>query len=352
MKRSYSLDFFKLLFACVVAVFHFEVIDGIYANVAVQTFFVISGYFLGRKYYSRSHADGGKAYGPWRYTLDHAVSLYPHYLLSLVMMLGYVLARGVVYFVTSPTAEELWEMVMQVYRQLPDLLMLQSAYEYGMNLNNPTWQISALVIAGFFVYSLLCQNERLCRELIFPAAILMVQSLLATGVDLFGRYGFFFLPLLRAFAPMSLGVLVYCFSETETFGKLKGHRLFFDALSLLAVPAILIFKTWGGLHLVWASILILACMDPENVLNRLLNRKIFAGCGMLSYAVYLNHALLVRIFHAWLLKLLTRLGLSMGTAVQTAVYLAAVLVYSVFTLWLLKKIQRFFGSRKKAAARK
>ena len=347
MKRSYSLDVMKLFFACVVAVFHFEVIDGIYANVAVQTFFVISGYFLGRKYYSRSHKDGGLTYGPWRYTLDHAISLYPHYLLSLVVMLGYVLARAVVYFVTSPTLTEVWEMVTQIYYQVPDLLMLQSAYQYGMNLNNPTWQISALVIAGFFVYSLLCQNERLCRELLFPGAILMVQSLLATGVDLFGRYGFFFLPLLRAFAPLSLGVLVYYFSKTEVFARLKAHRPFFDLLSLLAVPAILVFKDWAGFHLVWASVLILACMEPENILNRLLNWKAFAFCGELSYAVYLNHALFVRIFHAWLLRMLEGWGLGLSVVLQTVVYLGTVLVYSVFTVWLLKKIQSFARKRKK-----
>ena len=342
MKRSYSLDFFKLLFACVVALFHFGTLDGIYADVAVQVFFVISGYFLGRKFYARSFSDGGESYGPWQYSLDHARGLFPHYLLSLVLMLGYCLAREALDVLRMPSGKEIWDMVLLVYDQLQDLLFLQSAYQYGTNLNNPTWQISALVISGFFVYSLLCRQERLCRELIFPAAILMVQSLIASGLDLFGRWGFFFMPLLRAFAPLSLGVLVYYFSGTALYGKMKGSRLF-GLLSVLTVPAILIFKNRTGLHLVWAAVLILACMNPENVLNRLLDRKIFASFGELSYGVYLNHALVNRIFHA---VLLPRLGI--GENVGAVLYLMVVLVWSVFTLWLLKKLMGAYTRRKAA----
>lgn len=349
MKRSYSLDVFKLLFACVVAVFHFGVIDGIYADVAVQVFFVISGYFLAGKYCARSREDGGRSYGPWQYTLDHMRTLYPHYLLSLAIMLGYCLLREGLDLIASPTWENLRDLAVLLYDQLPDLLFLQSAFQYGGNLNTPTWQLSALLIAGFFVYSLLCSRERLCRELLFPAAVLGVQCLLATGVDLFGRYGFFYLPLLRAFGPLCLGVLARFFSGSETFARLKKHRLCFDLLSLGAVPAILIFLDRNGLHLVWAVVLILGCMEPENVLNRLLNRKCFASFGMLSYGVYLNHALLNRIFHARLLPLLDGRGLLPGDLPRTVLYLAAVLLWSAFTLQVLKWVRTFLEKRKKAA---
>lgn len=340
MKRNYSLDFMKLLFAYVVALFHLEVIGGIYADVAVQVFFVISGYFLGRKFYSRSHGDPQKAYGPWQYTWDRIRGIYPAYVLALVFFLGYVLARSALSFVQSPGWEGLWAMVCTVYDQLPDLLMLQSSYQYAQNLNCPTWQISALVIAGYFVYALLCRDEKQACTIVFPAAVLMLTCLLETGVDLFGRFGPIYMPLLRAFGPLGLGVLVYRFHESEYFAQLKNHRILFNGLSLLSVPAILIFKDRGMLHLVWAALMILGCMEPDSLLNRLLDRKAFASFGTLSLGVYLNHALMLRFFRAVLMPFVQGRGIVLGDVIWSGVYLAAVIAFAVFSDWLLKCLRR------------
>ena len=62
MKRIYSIDLFKLVFAYVIAFFHYGTTISPGPTAAVQIFFLISGFFLARKYYSRSHADGGKIY--------------------------------------------------------------------------------------------------------------------------------------------------------------------------------------------------------------------------------------------------------------------------------------------------
>lgn len=82
------------------------------------------------------------------------------------------------------------------------------------------------MIAGFFVYGLLCRNERVSRTLLFPAAILMIQSLLYSGVDLWENYGFFYLPLLRAFSPLCIGVLTFYFTTTPYYERLKAKRCF------------------------------------------------------------------------------------------------------------------------------
>ena len=82
-KRIYSIDVLKLVFAYIIAFFHFGTTIAPGPTVAVQVFFIISGFFLGKKFYARSFADGGKSYGAWDYTLDHVSSIYPHYLFSL-----------------------------------------------------------------------------------------------------------------------------------------------------------------------------------------------------------------------------------------------------------------------------
>ena len=339
MKRNYSLDFIKLLLAYVIVLFHTSKWIGPGPTVTVQVFFMISGFFLARKYYGKSHADPEKQYGPWRYTWDHIRSLYPHYLLSLVLFLGYMLLRSLVHFVAAPSGKGLWDMAAMVYDQLPDLVFLQSAYQYNANLNGPTWQLSALVIAGYFVYALLCHNEKLSRGILFPAAILMIQCLLHTDVDLFSRYGCFFMPLLRAFSPMCVGVLTYYFSETEQYRKFRQHRVLFNSLVLLALPAMILFEDRNDLHLLWTPLLILGCMDPESVINRLLNRKCFAGCGKLSYILYLNHALFARFYINILVKLMGKAGITLKDPWYTLVYLVVLTAFCLCLQYLVDRLQ-------------
>lgn len=337
MKRNYSLDVIKLLLAYVIVLFHFELWVAPGPTVTVQIFFMISGYFLARKFYGRSHADPEKKYGPWQYTWDHVRALYPHCLLALVLFLGYALLRGLVQL-SNPGG--LWEMVTLIYDQLPDLLFLQSAFQYDANLNGATWQLSALVIAGYFVYALLCHNEKLSRTIVFPAAILMIQCLLHTDVDLFSRYGCFYLPLLRAFSPMCVGVLTYYFSTTDCYGKFRRHRVLFNALALLALPAMMAFEDRNDLHLLWSALLIMGCMEPESVLNRLLNRKCFAFCGTLSYVLYLNHELFGRFYINILTKLLGKAGIVLTGGMYLLVYLVLLTVFCLGLQWLMNWLEK------------
>ena len=91
MKRIYSLDVLKLYFAYVVAFFHFGADLSPGPEIAVQIFFIVSGFFLGRKYYTRSHGKVG--YDNWNYTLDHVKSLYPHYVLSYLVFVLYEMGK-------------------------------------------------------------------------------------------------------------------------------------------------------------------------------------------------------------------------------------------------------------------
>lgn len=340
MKRSYSLDLIKLFLAYVIVLFHVDKWVAPGPTVTVQVFFVISGYFLARKYYGRSHNDPEKQYGPWQYTWDHVRPLYPHYLLALVLFLGYALLRSAVQFVQSPGWDSLREMMTLVYDQLPDTVFLQSAYKYGDNLNRPTWQLSAMVIAGYFIYALLCHNEKLSRTVLFPAGILMVQCLLYTGVDLFTQYGCFFLPLLRAFSPMCVGVLTYYFSTTAYYEKLKDSRILFNVLVLLALPAMMAFEDRNDLHLLWSAVLILGCMEQDTWINRLLNKPCFAGCGTLSYVLYLNHAVFGRFYVNILSKLVIKAGIALEDPWYTVVYLVLLTVLCLLLRWFVNRVQQ------------
>lgn len=337
MKRVYSLDLLKLIFAYVIAFFHFgtTIVPG--PTATVQIFFIISGFFLAKKYYSRSHADGGKSYDQWNYTLDHVKSLYPHYLLSLLLFFLYTLARSVVYLVLEPSWGSLKEILLSFYHQIPDLLLLQSAYHYHDSLNYPLWQLSALVIAGYFVYGLLCWNEKLSRKLIFPAAILMIQSLLYTGVDLWGNAGPFYIPLLRAFSPLCIGVLAYYFTTTPYYETLKEKKIVFNLAVLYSLVTIFAYAEYANIFLVTTVVLIWGCWDESSWINVLLNHRIFRHCGNLSFAVYLNHALIARFLEARVYMPLEAKGTPAPLWQQNLTYFVLLTVCSVVTLFLTEK---------------
>ena len=333
MKRIYSLDFLKLVFAYIIAFFHFGTLIPPGSTVTVQIFFIISGYFLARKYYRRSHTDGGRSYSPWQYTLDHAKSIYPHYLFSLAVFFLYMLARSVLELLRSPSADGLAAIVKDCYYQIPDLMLVQSAYRFHESLNYPLWQLSALVIAGYFVYALLCHNERLSRQILFPAAILMIQSLLHTGIDLFENYGFFYLPLLRAFSPLCVGVLAYYFTTTSYYSQITKHRVPFNLAVLLSLAGIFLLGDAANIFLLTTPILLWGCREEDSWLNRLLNHRVFRHCGKFSYAIYLNHAFIARFLQA---RVLARW--EMAGWMQNLLYFLVLTVYSVFTLILVESL--------------
>lgn len=332
MKRIYSIDFLKLVFAYVIAFFHFGTTISPGPTITVQIFFIISGFFLARKFYSRSHADHGESYDQWNYTLDHVKSLYPQYLFSLVVFFLYTLARSVLYFFLEPTMDKLSAIALDFYNQIPDLFLLQSTYRFHESYNYPLWQVSALLIAGYFVYGLLCRSEKLSRKLIFPAAILMITSLLYTGVDIWGNVGPFYVPLLRAFSPLCIGVLAYYFTTTPYYELVKRKKTAFNLAVILSLISIFVFEDHANIFLLTTVILIWGCWDETSWLNRLLNRKIFKHFGSLSFAVYCNHALIARFLQA---RVIPRVDLAPW--LQNGMYFVLLTVYSVFTLFLVEK---------------
>lgn len=351
MKRLYSLDLLKLVFAYGIAFFHFGATIPPGPTVTVQIFFFISGFFLARKYYARSHADGGSRYGAWNYTLDHVKGIYPHYLFAYAAFLLYNTVRAVLYFFNSPSPEQIQEVFLSFYDQIPNLLFLQSAYTFHDSMNYPLWQLSALVIAGYFVYGLLCANEKLSQQLLFPAAILMTLSLLASGVALDANYGPIYLPLLRAFSGLCYGVLIYYFTTTPWYGKLRSHQTAFNAAALLSLVCVFVYAEHRNIHFITAALVILGCYTPSSWLNRLLDHSCFRHAGKLSLSIYLNHALICRFTNGFLFPHMDGWGVGLSQIGECLVYFALLSVYSVFTLILVEKLHARWIQRRASVRR-
>lgn len=342
MKRMYSLDVLKLLLAFVIAFHHagYEVRPD--ALVTVQIFFLISGFFLGKKFYTRKSQD----YNPWDYTLDHVKQLYPNYLFSGAILSVYLTVGRIAELMAEPGRDRLRELLVSLYYQIPEVVFLQSAVHPHSSVNYPLWQLSALLVAGYFVFGLLCRNEKQARLMIFPAAILMIQSLLNSGVGIWDNYGPFYIPLLRAFSPLCIGVLTYYFTTTRYWSVLSRYGFCLNAASLLAIVSIVALGGYDVIYLITAPVVLLACCRETSWINAVLNHRVFRFCGKLSYGVYLNHALVQKLL--WL-ELFPRLKVTLSSALQGVIYVAVLTAFSALTLYLVDKIQA--ARRVKAAKR-
>ena len=341
MKRIYSIDLFKLLFAYLVAFSHFGTKVLPSAGVSVQLFFIISGFFLGKKYYSKSHGRSPVIYNQWNYTLDHVKSLYHHYIFSLVMLFAYILAKDLGMQLHQINVEKIGGCLKKLYSLIPEILLLQNTGSFAGGINYPLWQVCVLIISGYFVYGLLCFNEKLSRELLFPAGILMIQTLLSTGVDRWGSVGFFHLPILRAISPMCIGVLTYYFTLTPYYDLVKKKKVLFNVSSILAFITLFVYDSYQNIFLITFVIFFLALYDGDSWLNKVFNRKIFSQCGNFSYAIYLNHVFVMYFLKDIVFPKISRWGLFVVTDTRkNLMFFVALTIYSMVTLSFVNSVKK------------
>lgn len=292
MKRIYSIDFFKLLFAYLIAFSHFNIsLPG--ANRAVIFFFIISGYFLGKKFYQKS-ASTKNSYSGVQYTIDHLKTLYPHYILSLILIFSYFIIKNVYYIlIDSTSAYSVSVLLQRTYALLPEIFLVQNIGFFEGGMNYPLWQVCALLICGYFIYTLLYYNEKKSTNIIFPAAIILIQTYLKSVTDIFGTVGMFYIPLLRAFSAISFGVLIFKFLDSRYYKEnILKHKNTMNICSVIALVSVFI-GSYNDIFLIVVIFIIAALVEPTSWLNKVFNKKIFRKAGIFSYSIYLNHALVI-----------------------------------------------------------
>ena len=169
----------------------------------------------------------------------------------------------------------------------------------------------------------------------------MILSLLSTGVDIWGNYGLFFIPLLRAFGPMCIGVLAYYFTTLPYYKALVKHRLAFNLAVLYALVSIFVYAEYRNIFLVTTVILLWGFWEETSWINRLFNHRIFRFSGELSLAVYMNHALISRFLLARVYIPLENAGTPAPLWQKNTVYFLLLTACSVVTMTMVAKWKKW-----------
>ena len=339
--RIYSIDLLKFIFAFLVVFAHMD-INYPGASVAVDFFFVFSGFFLAKKFYSKS-VDNPQEYNHFRYSADHIKRLYPQYIFSLVVMLGYMCGRDIVRMVTgSELAGNIGQTVFRIFEILPDAFMMQDiGYFIGGGINPAAWYVSAMVIVGYFIYFMMCRDHRKTTEFILPILFILTATYMKFGRENFAVYDWFYIPLVRCTMYMSEGVIIWRIFKSKAFAAVRNGSVFFNLVGLFGIASLFAFERYKNIHIILFAFVVLYTSCTESWINKIIKGRIFRRIGDISYAVYLNHAVIIMAME----DIMSFAGITMEHTAFAWFAAAVSLVYSIFTMLLLDRLTPWFTQK-------
>ena len=149
------IQFWRIVMTYVIATYHFNKNYSINTSgyIAVEFFFIVSGYFLASKYFRLK--DAGNNMNSIKYTLNRYKRFFPY---SAVAFFTALLGIGIIH------SYSLKEYLTGIFKHLPELFltnMLGFKTSVGISYNDLTWYLSVLLIIGFIIWTLLRYAEKI-----------------------------------------------------------------------------------------------------------------------------------------------------------------------------------------------
>lgn len=341
-KRNQEIEAFRFLFICAIAIMHFSnsyfhsspYFSGAY--IGTEFFFLVSGFMI-------MQSASQKNISPFIYTKNRIKKLYPHYLTAFLLL----------FFTSSAVSRSGFLSALKTLGSYCfELIFLHaSGLKCSGLLNYPTWYLSSLIIAGFFLYACAYYYEKLYLTIIAPFAVLITYSFFSanTGhMDVWGGNQLFHLSdaLTRGFAAMSLGSLAYALSKycREHMMQLSKYlRALLTALESLCFLGVLagsaffadtqydfyfIFMLFCGITLAFSGL---------TYTDRIFLLPVFSYLGKISYPMYVYQLFIVCLFSLFIPNLNYLTGIFL--------FLAATILFSAMMNWLMNRVQKHLFSQ-------
>lgn len=341
--RNNEIEFFRFLFICSIAIMHFSnsyfkstpYFSGAY--IGTEFFFLVSGYMIMKSAHTKNISS-------YTFTLFRAKKLYPHYITAfLFLFISSMIVNG----------NGLIQWLKGFLGYIFELLFLHASglKSFGL-LNYPTWYLSSLLIAGFFVYALIRFNEKLYLTIIAPLAVLATYSFFSANVghlDVWGGSQFLGLSdaLTRGFAAMSLGALSYTLSNylsNKDISLAKPVRIslsFIEFFLFVGVIGGAMFSANTQYDFYYVLMLfagITLAFSNLTYTSQLFSSQIFAFLGKISYPMYVYQLFIICMFCIFCPKLPYSIGI--------ITFLLVTVIFSAIMDFLILQLTRKFSAIK------
>lgn len=287
--------------------------DLIFTGGRVLAFFLfLSGYFLMAHYQKHKKEDSAKpAKAAWKYTGGRFKALYPTIFMGVLF--AFIVRNAIsgtkITEIFGVFMDSIWEFLGISQIGAVGLLELKTVIiepvaGVSQLWNGPLWYISALIIAGLFLYYIVSKSEDFFTGLFAPLFVVITYASVGlteigwdrTSVNAIG----FPNGLARVMAGMCIGMLIYYVVDYLRKKKFsEGLKLIFSVLHI-GIAIFLIYTIYAGIS--WSeftngiiillfTIILLTNKDYISVLYD--NSSVCNFLGRLSLYYYASHIVIV-----------------------------------------------------------
>lgn len=343
--QNLDIQFFKFIYSCIIVIYHLSSntaisVKGGYCS--VEYFLLVAGLFLFLSFEKGEKT--GKQRTPVQYAAKRFARFFPW---SITAFLAAVVAERII---VSPVkslaswmdyfAGDIWEILMIKWNGMNNNAHL---------LNSPAWTLSAMLIVGFFIWTMMYYYKKPFLNLIMPLTLVIgfgywthlpsANTELWIGFTTFGTF--------RAYLIMCVSFYCLCLTrklEDITLNKL-GKGLLTAVELLIHIFAVLVMMVRAERYYQWLLTLLFMvsisiAISGHSYLAQLLGKAKYVNfLGDLSMSIYLMHVPVIYVcrnvydISSWTYFELIPLF---------AVVLVAAVVHYVGTKWLVIGTSRVF----------
>lgn len=224
MERNKSIDFYRFAFCLPVILLHISVSTTLYderftlGGNAVEFFFVLSGFLLGR--YIKKTSEKDIFVSALNKTKRQIIHIFPYYYLCLFMTLFYRIHINIKF---DSYSEQDW--VQFINNFVAELLCITGVSYRTRHINGPDWYVSALIIASFLVTVFVLAMKRYLKkwECVYEALSIFIFVIYIQLFDLSSRYA----NIVRAIVNIMIGITCYIiYTNIEKNIKIESLLLY------------------------------------------------------------------------------------------------------------------------------
>lgn len=290
-KKNKLINVYKFFFILFIVCLHSSIIFSetyfVRGYLGVEFFFMVSGFFLAKSYICNPEIS------PFRWIVNKAKKIYPVFLSSLVLLL---LAKYVI--LSHSSMQVSWqEFLIENSGILYEVLFLnRSGLSYYM-LNPPDWFLSAMMIIGFVLYTLLkFLNRTVLHGILFAGIIFFTYYIIKTAgsldVHTGNVVGWVDISLLRSFISMAIGIELFLLLKKLKVIQNYYVASFAEGFTLFGCFEFLVNRQhamtdWIVFFLY--ALLIWTCYACHGFFHRFFSKPFFTYWGQYSTSLYLTH---------------------------------------------------------------
>lgn len=292
MKKG-GIELYRFVMTNIVCLHHFRLYSEALpyggGYLAVDFFFILSGYLLCRHYKKTDLLEGKSPFCKTiRYIKERYIRLFPQYL--SVLLISVILTVQIVEIKWS--SENVFAFLLKFF--------MLDCFAPGVQISimPQGWYCSSLLIASALMYYLYSKNEKIFKKIFAPSfsiGIYLVFLLKYGHLNLYTQYGYIVtIGTFRAIAGLCLGSLLENFLGDRTIWPIKG-KIINWSIFLAATVYLLYALLWdngydkGDLLVLLFFVIVLLYLLGDTDVSAFFSTPFFEKLGEMSYTMFLIH---------------------------------------------------------------